>query len=1043
MDLVLRDAAVARMWVLDIMTRKATRCLLRCLVRQLEHAVPNPLLRGWLPSGVRVHPLGPHETVKVLSTGTMIVLNTNTGVACLVFPSDFDVRQCLIIHHTTDRGSVGAALLHFAQHSKLLWLMSWGVFHDTWNSIKNAAKNCLAGKWWKTIVKFASIANLNHGPFRSGAWGRAKQEAHAHYCSSLSVSDDAFRAAARRQAALDGLPCDTDDDWAYWLQRISCLPSCVEAGPALKLARWMSIQQCWTYYRREIWLLREVLLCMQPDEGAREIERDTTSMLDAELVMGMATAKGGLLARAPSYITDELCDIMDMFQVATKAARAFYTERVQHVKSPDDGLVHLLGMVGGAWEDEMLAMIVDCCYDPANLNSYGALGGGARAHVSGAQMMAFVLQFLTERALRLMPTHLSYPYCTAMLLASDEARALAARADCVRDFDILLDAEKRVSRGDSRFAGVLDEVCWRHNSVVRLLLHVLRRDANFESLGEDARYLAKAIHMRIPDEKAVEDLHQHVRDRQRSRRHKNINMHSVFDAVITSGVLEARRVKSVQIDTRALASSAWRSIRMREKARSVSYQTPPLHWPRQLNDVLNPKKTWPSPTVPGQAKSLIAWKLLQHLFEENLHLDPWDAWWSRLVPQHSLVRSNTDPEKLYVCLFAGTWGCIVAKVDEVGDGIFKLANVRGSLQVVHLFSHDWVVVPVAGTVHDGSLVLRYDGAPQSLLDSALKARRDFSAWEARMCLAALNGQPRPTAFRVEGSAHELIGQLVEAVSAGRDGFVETILALYAKPPKEVEGLEADEELGELLEEMATTDQVNTGDLKAYKDDLAKKVVAKLHRARTWERKQAALQKKARAARKVRTQPRKRRGAALLRAVRRRRPADVEEPREAAPAVDGDVLPGAAPALPAPPPMLPVDAVDPPPRVAPPLAVGDWRVVAVRGGWLRYNATLGRLDAHCAAHAGCKMDRALRKGLVGLLCAWLAAAADAPHRAAHSDMKWTLSQREALPQRLQGRNDFVQLRVEHAGAYGAILDQELALRESADEPASIPCHWAAP
>ena len=165
--------------------------------------------------------------------------------------------------------------------------MSWGVLHDTWSSIKNAAKNCLAGKWWKTIVKFASIANLNHGPFRSGAWGRATQEAHAHYCSSLSVSDDAFRAAARRQAALDGLPCDTDDDWAYWLQRTACLPSCVEAGPALKLARWMSIQQCWTYYRREIWLLREVLLCMQPEEGAREIERDATSMLVVELVMGM------------------------------------------------------------------------------------------------------------------------------------------------------------------------------------------------------------------------------------------------------------------------------------------------------------------------------------------------------------------------------------------------------------------------------------------------------------------------------------------------------------------------------------------------------------------------------------------------------------------------------------------------------------------------------------------------------------------------------------------------------------------------------------
>jgi hypothetical protein len=86
----------------------------------------------------------------------------------------------------------------------------------------------------------------------------------------------------------------------------------------------------------------------------------------------------------------------------------------------------------------------------------------------------------------------------------------------------------------------------------------------------------------------------------------------------------------------------------------------------------------------------------------------------------------------------------------------------------------------------------------------------------------------------------------------------------AAPPKEVDGFVANEELAELLEEMATTDLVNTGVVKAYKDDLAKKVVAKLHRARTWERTQAALERKARAARKVSTTPRKCRCAALLR-----------------------------------------------------------------------------------------------------------------------------------------------------------------------------------
>ena len=125
---------------------------------------------------------------------------------------------------------------------------------------KNAAKRILGGLWWKTIVKFASIANINHGPFRSGSWGRAKQQAHAHYCDALGPTDAAFRAAARRQAMLEGVACGADEDWADWVRRMNCLPSCVEAGPALKLARWMSIQQCWSYYRREIWLLREILV---------------------------------------------------------------------------------------------------------------------------------------------------------------------------------------------------------------------------------------------------------------------------------------------------------------------------------------------------------------------------------------------------------------------------------------------------------------------------------------------------------------------------------------------------------------------------------------------------------------------------------------------------------------------------------------------------------------------------------------------------------------------------------------------------------------
>ena len=145
MDLVLRDAAVSRLWVLGSLARKATCCLLHTLVTQLEHAAPHPLSRGWLPASVRVHALDHSEELRVLPSGRMVIVDQRALSAVLVFPADFDVKQYLLIHHTVDRGSTGAALLHFAQHAKLLWIMSWGVFHDAWNSIKTRRRESSVG----------------------------------------------------------------------------------------------------------------------------------------------------------------------------------------------------------------------------------------------------------------------------------------------------------------------------------------------------------------------------------------------------------------------------------------------------------------------------------------------------------------------------------------------------------------------------------------------------------------------------------------------------------------------------------------------------------------------------------------------------------------------------------------------------------------------------------------------------------------------------------------------------------------------------------
>ena len=62
-----------------------------------------------------------------------------------------------------------------------------------------------------------------------------------------------------------------------------------------------------------MWLLREVLLHMNPQQTQRLIEAQSTQMWDTELAEKLTTSKDGLIIRSPTYITQNLIDIMDMF----------------------------------------------------------------------------------------------------------------------------------------------------------------------------------------------------------------------------------------------------------------------------------------------------------------------------------------------------------------------------------------------------------------------------------------------------------------------------------------------------------------------------------------------------------------------------------------------------------------------------------------------------------------------------------------------------------------------------------------------------------
>ena len=113
-----------------------------------------------------------------------------------------------------------------------------------------------------------------------------------------------------------------------------------------------------------------------------------------------------------------------------------------------------------------------------------------------------------------------------------------------------------------------------------------------------------------------------------------------------------------------------------------------------MNAILNPKRTWPLPTVPGLGQSYVAW---QHIVSFFL-VEPYaaassvtDSWWSRLIQRHALMAYQFS-HRFYLNLFTGHWGCIAAAVQLVADGVYQLCVCRASTAVVYSCAmDDWSV----------------------------------------------------------------------------------------------------------------------------------------------------------------------------------------------------------------------------------------------------------------------------------------------------------------------------------------------------------------
>ena len=380
--------------------------------------------------------------------------------------------------------------------------------------------------------------------------------------------------------------------------------------------------------------------------------------------------------------------------------------------------------------------------------------------------------------------------------------------------------------------------------MVRLFLNVV--DLEEAALnGPHTTYIARAINVRWGDEKGCEDVHQRIRDIQRSRRHPGINMQRIYYGQIQSGVLERRHENVVQVGTKDLASVSWRSRNPPSMRRD--FRPPPNGWHRSLNDILG-KRLWPSPTVPGYWKAICAWMWLRAFFEDgfsNRGTKLGDAWLARLVPCQ-VILVKPDMEHSVMVLASGKWGLVVVDTEKIAENTWQLSRCADAIHWLFVVTPgDWMVQKVVPDVHKCiGVVFVGDGEPDSLIRAALLRTHPIATPYLRRLhdlLAPEDVEP------VSKRRFNLLAEVCGLAFPESSDIADNVLAEYKNVTlnTKTKTMEIDDETADAVEILAGQEGINASDIQEVRDTIKKSVLRQIKAQRSVQLKKKAAAKAAR------------------------------------------------------------------------------------------------------------------------------------------------------------------------------------------------------
>ena len=583
LDTLWRNHQVAEAWANDKLERESAHGIVKALMSQFGMISERSLLASQLPEDLLLVIFSKPVSFRVVQFGGLQVCFSENSWEDVIPERLRSLEsfkdEITIFNVVMDRGPSNVSAFNFLLHEGFALAVGFGLCHDLWNSIKTGAKmplpaeRSVAGEsppkavtLWSSIVKFSSICNLNHGPFRSGVWGKGKQQFLVRLEGTKTSADVEFRAAAVLQAELNNeREPVSEDDFEQWWGRVCRLRSAHESGPVLKFARWDAVADCWAFHKDEIYLNKVVLqeMAQKPDTMLEELASNQTSMHDAEMATNMTTGDGGLENCAHGYITPELCEHVEMFVCVMAPLSRYHSFRIAEVKTHTQALAENQRLAGDHVWLNILGDVVDdsmyCSHHLRRMGCSAVVPEDMRAH-NVRCVAQFSLHVISEVALRLYEPNECLPFSAIRLLHNNVAEvAKPFKADVLRFWSALLRLERFALKGCQPASRVLATLPQRRYQLIRLLCAFLeleeqpaRPDDDF--LGPISLHIVTSIVTRWADEKAVEDINGFVRDLGRVRRNKTVPMTAVHDRVIRRGVLSSRGIEGPRVEVAEIAS---------------------------------------------------------------------------------------------------------------------------------------------------------------------------------------------------------------------------------------------------------------------------------------------------------------------------------------------------------------------------------------------------------------------------------------------------------------------------------------------------------